>query len=310
MLSVTFLALGALVGVGTWILVLSLTDRAPLNMAQRVAPWVSDVSGEAHLVALDSRARRNLTSQTTLKRVASRVPRSWLEAFGDSRRLQILLAQSGRLNTLAGWRVSVVESVFVGTTLGLVGGMLGLIALHSSAWLLVASAVSGAGAAIFLKRYFLAREAQRRVAFMLDELPALCELLAICLTAGEGFREALVRVISHGNGPLVQEFGAAMGRVQTGIPAATALAEMAERLHIAPLSRMVDHVISSMERGSPLAEVLRVQAAEARAEAGRRLQERASAREVVMLLPLVFLILPITIAFAIFPGLLVIQTGL
>ena len=47
----------------------------------------------------------------------------------------------------------------------------------------------------------------------------------------------------------------------------------------------------------------------AREESKRHLIETAGKKEIGMMVPLVFLILPITIAFAIFPGLLVLQVG-
>ena len=62
-------------------------------------------------------------------------------------------------------------------------------------------------------------------------------------------------------------------------------------------------------RGTPLAEILRAQAQDARDEAKRDLLETAGKKEVGMLVPLVFLILPITIVFAIYPGIFVLQLG-
>jgi tight adherence protein C len=56
--------------------------------------------------------------------------------------------------------------------------------------------------------------------------------------------------------------------------------------------------------------VLRVQAADAREHARRQLLEAAGKKEIAMMVPLVFLILPTTVAFAVFPGLLVLQTEL
>ena len=55
--------------------------------------------------------------------------------------------------------------------------------------------------------------------------------------------------------------------------------------------------------------MLRAQAQDARDLAKRDLLESAGKKEVAMLIPLVFLILPTTIAFAVFPALLVIQVG-
>jgi tight adherence protein C len=56
--------------------------------------------------------------------------------------------------------------------------------------------------------------------------------------------------------------------------------------------------------------VLLAHAQDSRDDAKRRLLEAAGRKEVAMMVPLVFLILPVTIAFAIFPGILVLQLGL
>ena len=59
---------------------------------------------------------------------------------------------------------------------------------------------------------------------------------------------------------------------------------------------------SAVERGTPLADVLHAQAADVR-EAGRReLIESAARREVLMMVPVVFLVLPVTVLFAFWPG--------
>ena len=58
----------------------------------------------------------------------------------------------------------------------------------------------------------------------------------------------------------------------------------------------------AVERGTPLADVLHAQAADVR-EAGRRqLIETAARKEVFMMVPVVFLILPVTVMFAFWPG--------
>ena len=58
----------------------------------------------------------------------------------------------------------------------------------------------------------------------------------------------------------------------------------------------------AIDRGTPLADVLRAQATDARDVRRRQLMETAGRREVAMLVPVVFLILPITVVFALFPG--------
>jgi tight adherence protein C len=75
------------------------------------------------------------------------------------------------------------------------------------------------------------------------------------------------------------------------------------------LTRAVDQLVGALERGTPLVGVFRSQAHDSRDDAKRQLIEAAGRKEVAMLVPLVFLILPVTIAFAIFPGILVLQLG-
>jgi tight adherence protein C len=73
------------------------------------------------------------------------------------------------------------------------------------------------------------------------------------------------------------------------------------------LARFVDGMLIALERGTPLADVLRAQAADVR-EAGRReLLESGGRREVGMLVPVVFGILPTTVLFALYPGLLAVS---
>jgi tight adherence protein C len=59
----------------------------------------------------------------------------------------------------------------------------------------------------------------------------------------------------------------------------------------------------ALERGTPLAEVLRAQAHDSRAEAGRMLLILAGKKETAMMIPVVFLILPVIVAVALYPGL-------
>jgi len=68
------------------------------------------------------------------------------------------------------------------------------------------------------------------------------------------------------------------------------------------VTRFVDGIAIATERGTPMAEVLRAQAADARAAARRQLLESAGRKEILMLVPVVFFILPIVVIIALFPG--------
>jgi tight adherence protein C len=59
----------------------------------------------------------------------------------------------------------------------------------------------------------------------------------------------------------------------------------------------------AIERGTPLADVLHAQAADVREAQRRALIESGARQEVLMMVPVVFLVLPVTVVFAFWPGL-------
>jgi tight adherence protein C len=68
------------------------------------------------------------------------------------------------------------------------------------------------------------------------------------------------------------------------------------------VARFAEGMAVAIERGTPLAGVLHAQAADVR-EAGRRaLIESGARKEIAMMVPVVFLVLPVTVVFAFWPG--------
>lgn len=82
---------------------------------------------------------------------------------------------------------------------------------------------------------------------------------------------------------------------------------MAGRLHVAALSRFAYGIATAVERGTPLSHVLRAQAQDVRTQRRDALIEEGGKRELAMLVPVVFLILPVTVVFAVFPGLVALR---
>ena len=77
---------------------------------------------------------------------------------------------------------------------------------------------------------------------------------------------------------------------------------IAVRTSLQPLARFVDGVAIAVERGTPLAEVLRAQAVDVREAGKRALLDAGGKKEIAMMVPVVFLVLPVTVLFALFPG--------
>jgi tight adherence protein C len=149
---------------------------------------------------------------------------------------------------------------------------------------------------------WLTREVARREERMLEEFPTIAELLALAVTAGEGPVGALERVTRISAGELSRELGRALAEARAGASLVQALEGVARRTSLAPLARFVDGVAIAVERGTPLAEVLRAQAVDVREAGKRALLESAGRREIGMMVPVVFLVLPVTVLFALFPG--------
>jgi tight adherence protein C len=109
---------------------------------------------------------------------------------------------------------------------------------------------------------------------------------------------------------LSKEFARILSETRAGAPLVQALQEFSSRTDLAPLVRFVDGIIVAVERGTPLADVLRAQAQDVRDTAKRDLMEAAGKKEIAMMVPLVFGVLPLTVVFAVFPGIAAISLGL
>jgi tight adherence protein C len=142
---------------------------------------------------------------------------------------------------------------------------------------------------------------------MLAELPTVAELLALSVAAGEGALGALERVARTTHGALADELREVLAAARTGASLPTALRDMGTRSGLPALRRFAEGIATAIERGTPLAEVLRSQAQDVRADGRRALMEEGGKREIAMLVPVVFLILPVTVVFAVYPGLVAIR---
>jgi tight adherence protein C len=150
---------------------------------------------------------------------------------------------------------------------------------------------------------WLGRQIRRRQARILRELPTLADLLCLAVTAGEGPRAALERTVGRSRGELSRELALVLADLRAGEPFTTAMERLAVRVPVPAVVRFVDGLVVATERGTPLGDVLRAQAGDVREQHKRDLIEAGGRREVLMLVPVVFLELPVVILFALYPGL-------
>lgn len=149
----------------------------------------------------------------------------------------------------------------------------------------------------------LARQCSQRAARILSEFPTIAEILALSVASGEAPLAALERVSRTGSGALSEEITLTVADVRAGSSITKGLENLGKRTQILAIVRFADGVSVAVERGTPLAQVLRDQARDARDLGHRELMEVGGKKELHMLVPVIFLILPITVAFAVFPSL-------
>lgn len=140
---------------------------------------------------------------------------------------------------------------------------------------------------VLARDHLLTRRAQNRQARMVMEFPAVADMLALAVAAGQGPLGALEHVTRLCRGPLSDELRTALDEARSGIPLATGLAGVARRTSALGIARFVEGVIVALERGTPLADVLRAQAQDAREASRAELVETAGKKEVLMMAPLV-----------------------
>jgi tight adherence protein C len=135
------------------------------------------------------------------------------------------------------------------------------------------------------------------------ELPAALEMILLALSAGETPVGSIKRISRRAEGPLAEHLGMVISEVESGAPFTDSLDALSRRLNSIPIRRFIDALIIAISRGAPLMEVLSSQIEEARNNQRNRVLAAAGKAEISMMIPVVFLILPISILFALWPSL-------
>ncbi len=294
--------LGALFGAGLLIVVRRLPFLRRPTPDDRIAPYLRDIDGsEVFLGVVASNSPFYAILRLfgpSLRAGARRLER----VLGGANSIRRRLARAGLERTVEEFRI---EQLLWGTAAfgaGLVASLLAVaFGIGNPIGMLVFCAVLGV-VGVLARDTYLTTQVRNRERRLLAELPTVAELLALSVAAGEGPAAALDRVARSCRGDLADELKQVLAETRAGDTLVRALDALADRTGLMALSRFADGLAIALERGTPLADVLRAQAGDIR-EAGRReLIESGARREVAMMVPVIFLVLPVTIAFAFYPG--------
>jgi tight adherence protein C len=296
--------LGLVAGMGCWLVVaLMIRPRRP-SLESRLVPYLRDLPQVQRRLSPDIAPSDSPTTAAAallgpgLRRAAAALE----QVLGGAASIRRKLERCGTDLTLEQFRISQV-------TWGVAGfcacAALGIVSSlhqpgHVIGWLIVSGVAGACG--VVLRDNRLSSDVRRREERMLAEFPTVADLLALSVAAGEGATAALERVVRTCHGELSKDLSRVLAESRTGTPMSQALDRLASRTGLPVVARFAEGFAVALERGTPLADVLHAQAADVR-EAGRRALIEVGARnEVAMMVPVVFLVLPVTVLFAFWPG--------
>jgi tight adherence protein C len=291
--------LGALTALGILVVVARVQAVRRPSVQARVMPFLRD------LPDLAPRARPQVSATAgvfgpVLRSAADGVERLLGGAVSVRRRLE----RAGSERSVHEFRVEQVQWGLAAFAVAAAYGLLRTLGDPGDVVSSVVVCVVAFAGGVLARDSWLTSQVKARERRIVAEFPTLAELLALAVAAGEGPVLALDRVVRRSGGELSVELGRVLAEIRTGRPVGAAFDALAARTGVPLVARFAAGVAVAVERGTPLADVLHAQAADVR-EAGRReLIETAARKEILMMVPVVFLVLPVTVLFAFYPGVL------
>jgi tight adherence protein C len=128
-------------------------------------------------------------------------------------------------------------------------------------------------------------------------------MLTLSISAGQTPLNAMAAIAARSDCELAKEFGVVTKDVIAGAPFHIALDAMGRRIKSVTIRRFIDAMITAMLRGAPIVELLQRHAQESRTAHRNQIIAAAGKAEISMMIPVVFLILPVSMLFALWPSL-------
>ncbi len=203
----------------------------------------------------------------------------------------------------AGWRSkdAVVMFLFFKLCLPFVGGALGLIIVYGLASadlepiFKIMAALVGVIIGAYLPEVVVKNAAQKRRVLMQKGLPDALDLMVICTESGLALDATMTRVareLSKSSPQLADEFGLTAVELGFQPERRIALQNLIKRTNMESIRGVVNILIQTEKYGTPLAQSLRVLAAEYRDERMLKAEEKAAKLPAILTIPLIVFIMP------------------
>ncbi len=205
---------------------------------------------------------------------------------------------------------SQLDLYFTARFVGPVAGILGGTFIHSNTafWCLALAAVG-----YLLPDIWLTRAVNRRKKKIQKGIPDAIDLLVICVEAGLGLDQALLRIgqeIGVSYPELNEEFTQVNLEQRAGKPRLDAWQSMADRTKLEEFAALVTMLQQTDRFGTPIVRALSRYAEEIRTARRHRAEEAAAKTKIKILFPLVFFIFPCLFIVLLAPAVLTLSANL
>jgi tight adherence protein C len=167
----------------------------------------------------------------------------------------------------------------------------------------VFGALLGAYVGYVALRLSLTFRISARRASMEQQLPDVLDLLSVNVEAGLGFEQALLNVIGHFEGPLIEELTVTYREISMGRTRRDALLLFAERCELEEVKSFTGAIIQAEQLGISIKNILRTQSSTMRTARRRKVEEKAQKVQVKMLFPMIGFIFPVLLIVLLGPAL-------
>jgi tight adherence protein C len=253
----------------------------------RAAPERKRIRALAHATGsvLVERGPLAETYDPTLARLSKLVPKS----PKDMGRLQRRLARAGYPQLQAAVYYSLAQLVLP-VIFGLI--VLMVVGFRGTGWMYVLLA---AGLGFSLPGFYISRKTTLRKKAIRNGLPDALDLLTICVEAGSGLDQAIVKTTDElqiAHPALAEELRLVTTETRAGKPRIEAFKNFAQRTGVEDVRTLVAMLAQTDRFGTSIAQALRTHADTVRTKRRQRAEERAAKVSVKLVFPLALCLFP------------------
>jgi tight adherence protein C len=182
----------------------------------------------------------------------------------------------------------------IGAVLFVVGGRISLEEMPVPA--VVAFVVVGFLGGFFAAYLWLRERALKRLKVIAKRLPYTLDLIAMAMDAGATFYEAATAVIrDEPEDPFNEELGMVVHEIDFGRSRQDAMTHLGQRINVDGLDSIISAVLQAEALGTPLADVLKLQANLLRMRRSMRAERQAGEAAVKILVPSMLILISVVI---------------